>query len=153
MTPEPRGGTQLRVMEMLEQYGYITAGLSFLFLGMIVFAYGWYQFALEFRQSLSHAVLTLMNDLLLVVILLELFRTVINFLKSRSIRLEPFLHVGIIASIRRILTIGAEMTLLENISPDRFVHYLYDYLVNGAVILVLVLSLFLHWRMTGGEKE
>jgi len=36
------------------------------------------------------AVLALIHDLLLVIILLELFRTIINFLKTKIITLEPF---------------------------------------------------------------
>jgi uncharacterized membrane protein (DUF373 family) len=119
---------------------------------MVVFVYGWYGFALGFTGNLSRAVLVLMNDLLLVVILLELFRTVINFLKSRTISLEPFLHVGIIASVRRLLTIGAEMTLQSGIAADRFNQYLFDELVNVGVILVLVFALFLY-RVRGTKAE
>src|SRR5581483_5843517 len=46
----------------------------------------------------------LIHDLLLVIILLELFRTIINFLKTKIITREPFLYICIIASTRRILT-------------------------------------------------
>jgi len=152
MSPEPRGDSQMRTMEQLEKYGYITAGLSFLFLGMVVFIYGWYEFLLGFKENIPRAVLVLMNELLLVVILLELFRTIINFLKSRTISLEPFLHVGIIASVRRLLTIGAEITLQPGIAPDRYNQYLLDAVVNVGVILVLVIALFLY-RFRGMKAE
>jgi uncharacterized membrane protein (DUF373 family) len=131
-------------MERLEKYGYIAAGLSFLILGMVVFFYGWLEFVLKMTEGPSRATLVLMNDLLLVVILLELFRTVINFLKSRTISLEPFLHVGIIAAVRRLLTIGAEMTLRGDISETRFNQYLLDALVSIGIILALVIALYIY---------
>jgi uncharacterized membrane protein (DUF373 family) len=131
-------------MELLEKYGYIAAGLSFLVLGMVVFIYGWLEFVLKMTEGPARATLVLMNDLLLVVILLELFRTVINFLKSRTISLEPFLHVGIIAAVRRLLTIGAEMTLRGDISETRFNQYLQDALVSIGIILALVIALYIY---------
>ncbi len=152
MSPEAEGDFLLRLMERLEKYGYITAGISFLLLGMVVFTFGWYQFLLGFNSNIPRAVLVLMNELLLVVILLELVRTIINFLKSRTVSLEPFLHVGIIAAVRRLLTIGAEVTLQGEVSPDRFEQYLLDALVNVGVILALVFALFLY-RIRGMKAE
>jgi uncharacterized membrane protein (DUF373 family) len=111
---------------------------------MVVFTYGWFEFVLKMTEGPGRATLVLMNDLLLVVILLELFRTVINFLKSRTISLEPFLHVGIIAAVRRILTIGAEMTLRGDVSDTRFNQYLLDALVSIGIILALVIALYLY---------
>ena len=133
----------MHLLEWFEKYGYISAGVSFLAIGMAVFAYGWIGFLTDFRTDFSRAVLTLMNDLLLVVILLELFRTIVNFLKSHVISLEPFLHVGIIASIRRLLTIGAEITHQDEIAQIRFDQYLYDAIVSGGIVLVLALALYL----------
>jgi len=96
-------------METLDGLGYITAGFSFLLLGMVVFAHAWYTFLKTLASGVLPAALTLIHDLLLVVILLELFRTIINFLKTHIITLEPFLYICIIASTRRILTTGASM--------------------------------------------
>jgi len=144
MSPTETELRQFRFMEQLEKYGYIAAGISFLILGMVVFVYGWLGFILKIEEGAARAVLTLMNDLLLVVILLELFRTVINFLRSRMISLEPFLHVGIIAAVRRVLTIGAEMTLRGDISEVRFNQYLLDELVSIGIILSLVIALYIY---------
>ena len=87
--------------------------------------------------------ITLINDLLLVVILLELFRTVLGFLQSDRIRLEPFLHVGIIASVRRILTAGAELSHITDISEETFRHYLMDIGLHVVVVLVLIIAVYL----------
>ena len=85
----------------------------------------------------------MLNDLLFVIILLELFRTVLGFLQHDRIRLEPFLHVGVIASVRRILTAGAEFSHQENVSEEVFRHYLMDMGLHVMVILVLMIALYL----------
>lgn len=131
-------------MERLETYGYISVGISFLLLGMTVFVYGWWEFAAMATEHVPKAILVLLNDLLLVVILLELFRTIVNFLKTGEIGLEPFLHVGIIAAVRKILTVGAEMVLADTIDQTRFTQYLFDVGVHGAVVLALVAALFFY---------
>lgn len=79
------------VMETLDGLGYITTGFSFLLIAMVVFAHSWYVFILSVRSQAVPSVLALVHDLLLVIILLELFRTIINFLKTKVITLEPCL--------------------------------------------------------------
>ncbi len=133
----------VRWMQWLDRWGYITACLSFLFLGMLVFVFGWVEFVQHAHSEFWPATISLINDLLLVIILLELFRTVLGFLQSDRIRLEPFLHVGIIASVRRILTAGAELSHFKDIPEEMFRHYLMDLGLHVVVILVLIVALFL----------
>jgi uncharacterized membrane protein (DUF373 family) len=136
-------GPLIELMETLDGWGYITAGFSFLVLGMVVFGHAWYQFVTTFTSGVLPAVLSLLHDLLLVIILLELFRTIINFLKTHVITLEPFLYICIIASTRRILTTGAEAAYAENLSTEVFHRYLLDVGVNVLVIVALVWAVFL----------
>jgi uncharacterized membrane protein (DUF373 family) len=142
ITDEKQFTVSIRLMEWLERWGYITAGVSFLFLGMIVFIYGWYVFYGAMGDGVLGASLVLMNDLLLVIILLELFRTVLNFLKTHTISLEPFLYVGIVAAIRKILTTGAQETVLGATSDQHFNRYIWDIGLHGLLILALVLAIF-----------
>jgi uncharacterized membrane protein (DUF373 family) len=100
-------------METLDGLGYITTGFSFLLVAMVVFAHSWYVFILSVRSQAVPSVLALVHDLLLVIILLELFRTIINFLKTKVITLEPFLYICVIASTRRILTTGAQIAYMR----------------------------------------
>jgi uncharacterized membrane protein (DUF373 family) len=136
-------GPLIELMETLDGWGYITAGFSFLVLGMVVFVHAWYQFVTTIPSGVLLAVLSLLHDLLLVIILLELFRTIINFLKTHVITLEPFLYICIIASTRRILTTGAEAAYAENLSTEVFHRYLLDVGVNVLVIVALVWAVFL----------
>jgi uncharacterized membrane protein (DUF373 family) len=112
-------------MQFLDRWGYITACLSFLVVGMLVFGYSWIAYLQSVEKAYLPATITLLNDLLFV-ILLELFRTVLRFLQYDRIRLEPFLHVRIIASVRRILAAEAEFSHQDNIPEEVFRHYLMD---------------------------
>jgi len=76
MDKEPRSNLWIAWMETLDGLGYITAGFSFLVLGMVVFAHAWFTFLTTWVAGVLPAALTLIHDLLLVVILLELFRTI-----------------------------------------------------------------------------
>jgi uncharacterized membrane protein (DUF373 family) len=87
--------------------------------------------------------LKLLNDLLLVIILLELFRTVIRFLQTEVLDLEPYLAVGIIACTRRVLTASAELSHQINMTETQFYQYLMDVGLNVTVIMVLVVGVFL----------
>lgn len=131
-------------MEWLDRWGYITAGFSLLILGMLIFAHSWYRFfQLTFKIGLLPAGLQLLNDLLLVIILLELFRTVVRFLQTEVLALEPYLAVGIIACIRRVLTASAELSHQIEITGELFNRYLMDVGLNVAVIMVLIVAVFL----------
>jgi uncharacterized membrane protein (DUF373 family) len=132
-------------MEWLDRWGYIAAGFSLLVLGILIFAHSWFVFVVNAmnRSGLLIAGLKLLNDLLLVIILLELFRTVVRFLQTEVLLLYPYLAVGIIACTRRILTASAELSHMPEITNDLFNRYLMDVGVNVAVIMVLVVAVVL----------
>ena len=98
----PVSGATIGVLETLDGWGYITAGFSFLAIGMVVFVHAWYTFLTTVGGRVLSSVLSLVHDLLLVIIILELSRTIVNFLKTNGITPEPFLYICIIASTRRI---------------------------------------------------
>lgn len=131
-------------MEWLDRWGYVTAGFSLLLLGMLIFGYSWVSFVRGVeRVGLLVAGLKLLNDLLLVIILLELYRTVIRFLQTGILALEPYLAVGIIACTRRILTASAELSHQPEVTDMLFNRYLMDVGLNVVVIMVLILAVFI----------
>lgn len=136
------GAKTIGVMEILDGLGYITTGFSFLLIGMVVFVHSWYVFILSVGAKAVPAVLALIHDLLLVIILLELFRTIINFLKTKIITLEPFLYICVIASTRRILTTGAQIAYTNDLTDQGFYRYLLDLGSNVLVVLTLVLAVY-----------
>ncbi len=131
-------------LEFLEKWGYLTIGLSFLFIGMIIFAHAWFVYLSTASRTSIQSLMLLTHDLLFVLILLELFRTVINFLKSHVITLEPFLYIGIIAATRKILVGGAVLGNVDEASSEAFSRYLWDMSLNVGVVVLLVMSVFLY---------
>jgi uncharacterized membrane protein (DUF373 family) len=132
------------VMEWLDRLGYLTAGFSLLVLGMLIFAHAWFVFITKAGEiGLLFSGLKLLNDLLLVIILLELFRTVLRFLQTEILDLEPYLAVGIIACTRRVLTASAELSHLPTMTDTQFYQYLMDVGLNVTVIMVLTIGVYL----------
>lgn len=134
------------MLEALDGFGYFTTGLSFLAISMVLFTRAWYVFAITVGTAAVPAVLGLVHDLLLVIILLELFRTTINFLKTKVITLEPFLYICVIASTRRILTTGAQVSYMDELTDLIFNRYLMDLGANVLVVVILIVALYLSRR-------
>jgi uncharacterized membrane protein (DUF373 family) len=135
-------------MEWLDRLGYATAGFSLLILGMLVFIHAWYVFLAGQFDPKGHVLilpagLRLLNDILLVIILLELFRTVVRFLQTEVLELEPYLSVGVIACTRKILTAGAELSHQQSMTDTQFYQYLMDVGLNVAVIIALIGAIFM----------
>jgi len=128
-------------LEWGDQGIYIATGVAFLFIGCASFIYSWVTFYLRFDDGFMGAVLGLIHDLLLVLIILEIMRTIIAYVKIHTVLLEPFLHIGIIAATRRILTAGAQLT--AQASDVVFQRYLWDTGINALVIVALGIAVFL----------
>src|SRR5260370_26023777 len=62
--------------------------------------------------TIATQTLRVLNELLIVLMLVEILHTVRISIRSHVLVTEPFLVVGLIASIRRILVISLEMTTL-----------------------------------------
>lgn len=132
-------------MEWLDRLGYAAAGFSLLILGMLIFVHAWYvfiagQLSPAGRMTLLPAGLKLLNDVLLVIILLELFRTLVRFLQTEILVLEPYLAVGVIACTRKILTASAELSHQQHMTETQFYQYLMDVGLNVAVIMILIMA-------------
>jgi uncharacterized membrane protein (DUF373 family) len=140
------GDRTIGMMEALDGFGYFTTGLSFLAISIVLFVRAWYVFATEVGSDAVPAVLGLAHDLLLVIILLELFRTTINFLKTKVITLEPFLYICVIASTRRILTTGAQISYMDELTDQVFNRYLMDLGANVLVVVALIIAIYLSRR-------
>lgn len=64
------------------------------------------------RWSIASQTLRVLNELLIVLMLVEILHTVRISIRSHVLVTEPFLVVGLIASIRRVLVISLEMATL-----------------------------------------
>lgn len=140
------GDRTAHLLEALDGVGYVTTGMSFLAVSIVLFVRAWYVFASAVGSDAVLAVLGLVHDLLLVIILLELFRTTINFLKTKVITLEPFLYICVIASTRRILTTGAQISYMDELTDLVFNRYLMDLGANVLVVVALIIAVYVSRR-------
>jgi uncharacterized membrane protein (DUF373 family) len=83
------------------------------------------------------------NDILLVVIILEIMRTVVVRFTDGVFQLDSFLVIGVIAAVRHILTVGAALTMEKDKTDEAFERSLLEMGVNTGIVLALVFALFL----------
>ena len=83
------------------------------------------------------------NDILFIVIILEILRTVISRFTDGVYQLNKFLIIGVIAAVRHILTVGASLTLQTGKSDEAFERALYELGLNALVVVALVFAIFL----------
>jgi uncharacterized membrane protein (DUF373 family) len=99
-----------------------------------------------------NGMLQAINDILFVVIILEIARTVIARFKSGFYQLSRFLVIGVIASVRHILSVGSSLTLSIGKTPEAFERGITELLVNGVIVISLVLAIFMT-RMAERENK
>ena len=99
-------------------------------------------------------VLHVLNDVLLVLIVMELMWPIIRFLKREPFTLNPFLYIGIISCIRRILLIEAEHSIVSQaISYKAELTTLWPVLAELGTNVFIILILAISLRILAGCKE
>jgi uncharacterized membrane protein (DUF373 family) len=135
-------------LESADAVVYSLVGLVFLITAFGMLGYS----VIAFPAAIEHdgfplAVIALINDMLLVMIIMEVLRTVISYLAERGGSLRPFLLIAAISATRRILAIGASMSIAgDKLTPDRFQQAMVDLGVNAGAILAIAIALYLLGR-------
>jgi uncharacterized membrane protein (DUF373 family) len=95
------------------------------------------------RPFFPTGVISAINDVLFVIIILEILRTVTAHFNNGGLQVGPFLTIGIISAVRHILTVSASLTLQGDGTPMHFDHALAELGVNGGLVIALVVGLVL----------
>ena len=137
--------TLVPTLEAADAVVYALVGVVFLAAALGMLGYSIVAFPGSLRHSgFALAIVTLVNDLLLVMIIMEVLRTVLSYLQERGTSLQPFLFIAAISATRRILAIGAQMSVAgETLSPDRFKEAMIDLAANAGAILAIAAALYL----------
>jgi len=149
--------TVVPMLETADAVVYAMVGVVFFVAALGMLGYSVIAFPTNLHNSgFGLAVVALINDLLLVMIIMEVLRTVLSYLQERASSLQPFLFIAAISATRRILAIGAQMSVAgENITPDRFQKAMLDLGANAGAILAIAAALYLLRRRPasdGGEN-
>ena len=83
------------------------------------------------------------NDILFIIIILEILRTVIARYTDGVFQLQNFLIIGVIAAVRHILTVGAYMTLGSGKTREEFDRAVIELGISTIIVVALVLAIFL----------
>ena len=86
------------------------------------------------------------NDILFVVIILEIARTVIARFKNGFFQLSRFLIIGVIASVRHILSVGSSLTLNTGKTAEAFERAVIELGINAGIVLALVAAIYITRR-------
>ena len=133
-----------RGFTLVEDVVYVGLGLLLAASALALLANGIYTFAHTIASgTLADNIITLLDRILLILLVVELLYTVQVSFREHTIVPEPFLLVGVIAGIRRVLVLTAEIGHAAQPNAAEFHAAMTELGVLTILILVLVLSLML----------
>ena len=103
---------------------------------------------IHFAQSIVSTtfkpiVVELLDQILLIMMIIEILSTVQVSFREHKLTPEPFLIVGLIAAIRRVLVLTAEFSRPDEFVEAAFHNAMYELALLTALVLSLGLALFL----------
>ncbi len=116
---------------------------------LIACAFILYYALLNLLKPSLDAMIHLINDVLLALIVLELLWTVIRFLRRQMFTLGPFLAIGVIAAVRRILLIEAQTSSMVKVPLEK----LLEMGTSALIIIVLVIAYYLAVKAQSMEQQ
>jgi uncharacterized membrane protein (DUF373 family) len=140
--PEPLARSTELVLRIGENAVYALAGVLLVIAAVVVLGSVLYHLALDVFDDVDGAVTESLEGLLLVFIILELLAGVRATMTSHKLVAEPFLIVGIIASIREIVVITLRAGELRGAGGEAFDDAITEISVLGLLVLVLAMASF-----------
>ena len=154
-----------------EELVYVIVAGLLLIASAVTCGYAAFTAVQQFRSGNAlEGIFSLVNDLLLVLIIMEVLRTVARFIRKRELNVDvedavTFLVIASISAARRILAIGANLSLNEarhseqqgsNVDVtagwDRFSQSMIELGVNAGLILVIAVAVLVIHRYTLGRR-
>ena len=132
--------------------GVLLAAAAFWLLGSTM----WNFVAELISHSLSAQIIGLLDEMLLVLLIIELLYTVQVSFRMHSLVAEPFLVVALIAVVRKILVLTAQIPQFPDANEMAFRHQVIELGVLSAMVVVFVGSLIAlqrHARAAGNPDN
>ena len=150
---EPVADPADRVLRIAENVVYSFAGVLLAGAAVIVLAAVTWHLAKDVVGGVEKGVTTALDGLLLVFILLELLAGVRATMKEKKLVAEPFLIVGIIASIKEIVILTLESKEIYDTDNAAFDNAMIEIGVLAGVILLLSFASYLVRRKEREPEE
>jgi len=137
---EERSALPKNYMKWFE--GTMSAVLSLTLVGIALAAlYFTFQKMFTTHPFFPDGMIQSINNILFIVIILEIIRTVISVFNDGFNQLDKFLIIGVISCVRRILTTGASLTFNEKSSTHTY-QTLWELGIDAVIAVLLVVALF-----------
>jgi uncharacterized membrane protein (DUF373 family) len=132
----------LKYVDFVEDLFHAILAVALLVIGIGAFFYS-IKRLIETAPFFPNGMIQGVNDILFIVIILEILRTVISRFTDGVYQLDKFLIIGVIAAVRHILTVGASLTLQTGKTDAAFERALLEMGLNALIVIALVFALFL----------
>jgi uncharacterized membrane protein (DUF373 family) len=100
-------------------------------------------------QAFAETITQALNGVLFVVIVVEVLRTILGRFEGQGLRLQPFLVIAIVSTVRHILTVAARLSL---VGEENGMALVVELVANAGVVLVLVIALVMYRRWAHLEE-
>jgi phosphate starvation-inducible membrane PsiE len=128
----------------VEDVVYVGLGLLLAASALVLLVNGAVTFAQNVAaNTLTANIVVLLDRILLIFLIVELLYTVQVSFREHTVAPEPFLLVGIIAAIRRVLVITAEFGHVPALAEEIVHRFVVELAVLTVLVPVLVISLLL----------
>jgi uncharacterized membrane protein (DUF373 family) len=132
----------LKYVDLVEDIFHAVLAIALLVIGIGAFFFS-IKRLFETDPFFPNGMIQGVNDILFIVIILEILRTVISRFTDGVYQLDKFLIIGVIAAVRHILTVGASLTLESGKSNEAFDRAIMEMGLNALIVVALVFAIFL----------
>ena len=132
----------LKYVDTVEDVLHAVLALALLIIGIGAFFYT-IERLITTAPFFPNGMIQGVNDILFIVIILEILRTVISRFTDGVYQLYKFLIIGVIAAVRHILTVGASVTLESGKSDQAFERAIVEMGLNALIVVALVFAIFM----------
>jgi uncharacterized membrane protein (DUF373 family) len=132
----------LKYIDMIEDVFHAVLALALLIIGIGAFFYT-IERLVTTAPFFPNGMIQGVNDILFIVIILEILRTVISRFTDGVYQLDKFLIIGVIAAVRHILTVGASVTLESGKTDQAFERAIVEMGLNALIVVALVFAIFM----------
>jgi uncharacterized membrane protein (DUF373 family) len=142
------------VFTRIEDITYIGLGVLLAAGALILLgAAAWFLYNSLFSGDIRELMVDLLDQILLILMVLEILYTVQVSFREHVLSPEPFLVVGLIAAVRRILIITAEFSKPAEVLEAAFRNAMMELGLLTVLILSLVISLYFLKRQSAPKAE
>jgi uncharacterized membrane protein (DUF373 family) len=132
----------LKYIDMIEDVFHAVLALALLLIGIGAFFYT-IERLITTAPFFPNGMIQGVNDILFIVIILEILRTVISRFTDGVYQLDKFLIIGVIAAVRHILTVGASVTLESGKTDTAFERAIVEMGLNALIVVALVFAIYM----------